>query len=419
MESMSWLEAILEVLRRGGQRTAREILGEIEKLQLRSITGKTPEATIGALLYTAIQDGDGRVKLVGPGVFEFGVGSAPAATTTLGRLESVDPRQIWPDEARNFTPWLLGNASYLGEVLGLEVELEAREHQVGSYYLDLYGQDLTNQCVLIVENQLTATDHRHLGQLLTYAAGTKPQAGTIVWIAPEFRDEHRDALDFLNSRVSGDAKSEIRFFGVEMAVVRIGNSIPAPQFTVVASPSGWSEQMAEVQVAASGGGRAQAYRAFWTRYLAALEKTAPQTTKVRAAPAANWIAANYLKRGVSLNLAFINSGRLSTEIYIDLGNRTRNLDVFYGLKDAEVEIDSEIGAKLLWEELPGKRACRIRLARIGDITVPETHESLIEWLISQQVKFKQVFRARVEALPAEIWDREIPNDDESETDSDD
>jgi hypothetical protein len=418
MDSKTWIDAAIEVLRHGGQHTARDIVNEIEKRQLRPITGKTPEATIGALLYTLIQDGDTRVRLVGPGIFEFGDGSGPIPTTVLGRLENVDPREIWPDEARDFTPWMLGNASYLGEVLGIEIEIERREHPIGPYYLDLFGQDVSNQCVLIVENQLTPTDHRHLGQLLTYAAGTRPQAGTIVWIAPKFRDEHRDALEFLNSRVSGDSNSQIRFFGVEMAVVRIGNSIPAPQFTVVSSPSGWNEQLAEIQAASSGGGRAQAYRAFWARYLAELEKDSPETTKVRTAPASNWITANYLRKGISLNLVFLSGGQLATEIYIDLGHRTRNLDVFFALKDSESEISINLGSEILWDELPGRRACRIRLSRAGDISNLESHSELIKWLISQQVKFKQVFRSLVETLPSEIWDRDIHEQSSSNNDDD-
>ncbi len=76
------------------------------------------------------------------------------------------------------------------------MELERAEHSVGSFSLDLIGRDLTNGTPLIVENQIEASDHGHLGQLLTYAAGT--DAGTIVWVTKEFRDEHRVALDWFN-----------------------------------------------------------------------------------------------------------------------------------------------------------------------------------------------------------------------------
>jgi len=103
----------------------------------------------------------------------------------LGRLAPVDPRSIWPHEALNFTPWLAQNADRLAEALGIGLEFEATEHPVGGYALDIIGKDQTNDVVLIVENQLGDSDHSHLGQLVTYAAGTG--ASTIVWITTRFR----------------------------------------------------------------------------------------------------------------------------------------------------------------------------------------------------------------------------------------
>lgn len=115
----------------------------------------------------------------------------------LSKLENLDPRAVWLSEAHDFTPWLLAHADDLGAVLGIDIELTANEHPIGSFALDLIGRDLTNDCVLIVENQLTATDHGHLGQIVTYAAGA--DAGTVVWMATAFREEHRQALDWLNN----------------------------------------------------------------------------------------------------------------------------------------------------------------------------------------------------------------------------
>ena len=88
----------------------------------------------------------------------------------LGKLEQVDPRGVWQHEALHFTPWLLDNADRLSEALGIDLELEAAEH-VGGYSLDLVGRDLTNDAVLIVENQLATTDHSHLGQVLNVRGG--------------------------------------------------------------------------------------------------------------------------------------------------------------------------------------------------------------------------------------------------------
>lgn len=397
----SWLEAAIEALKRGGPMSVSQILTSVEAMELRAISGRTPEATIGAALYTALQNGNPSIRLVRPGVFEHtGKDAQHDSVGTLGRLEEMDPRDIWRDEARHFTPWLLQNADYLAEVLGLEIDLEAREHPVGNFSLDLLGRDVTNSCPLVIENQLEATDHRHLGQLLTYAAGTS--ARTVVWISSEFREEHQKVLDYLNdsSRDSPDGRN--RFFGVEVSVVRIADSVPAPKFTVVASPGDWSADLDLARSTHSENPTKLAYRTFWARYLQAVHAAHPGLTNVRSTTSANWIVGNYLRRGIRLNLAFIKTG-VSVEIYIDLGDRPRNEDVFFSLQEHRGSIETAIGQSLLWQDLEGKRACRIRLALDGSIHDTASHPRLIESLVHFHVAFKNVFRSYVTNLPDEIW----------------
>lgn len=165
----------------------------------------------------------------------------------LAKIEVLDPRSVWTHEAHDFTPWLLANAGALAEVLGIDIELTANEHPVGNFSLDLVGRDLTNDCVLIVENQLAGTDHGHLGQIVTYSAGT--DAGTVVWMATSFREEHRQALDWLNGLAQGNA----RFFGVEIGAIRIAGSPPAPLFRLRAQPNDWHSQVATAAKASSQG----------------------------------------------------------------------------------------------------------------------------------------------------------------------
>ena len=57
----------------------------------------------------------------------------------------------------------------LGEALGLELETERVEVAVGPYSADILARESSGDYV-VVENQLTKTDHDHLGKSITYAS---------------------------------------------------------------------------------------------------------------------------------------------------------------------------------------------------------------------------------------------------------
>ena len=155
------------------------------------------------------------------------------ATPNLAKIERVDLREAWPNEAVDFTPWLAENIAVLGEALGMDLELQDTEAAVGGYSLDVLATDLNQNRPVIIENQLETTNHDHLGKLITYAAGY--DANVVVWLTRDFRDEHRQALDWLNQRTG----EETQFFGVVVELWRIGDSLPAPYFKAVATPNDW------------------------------------------------------------------------------------------------------------------------------------------------------------------------------------
>ena len=119
---------------------------------------------------------------------------------SLGSLVCVDPREAWPHEGGDFTPWLASpeGLKLLGETLGISLEREAEEHAVGPFKADILARrtDTPDEHWVVIENQLEKTDHSHLGQVLTYAAGVR--AATIIWVATQFVDQHRAAIDWLN-----------------------------------------------------------------------------------------------------------------------------------------------------------------------------------------------------------------------------
>ena len=157
------------------------------------------------------------------------------ATQELGRISEVEVREIWPNEAQNFTVWLSEpeNLQLLGASLGLELELKGREVQWGPTGWMFWHKIESPGVNVAIENQLEWTDHQHLGQLLTYAAGQ--QAQILIWIATSFTDQHRAAIDWLNQWT----QRQIDCYAVEVHAVKIGDSLVAPEFVPVAVPLNW------------------------------------------------------------------------------------------------------------------------------------------------------------------------------------
>lgn len=311
--------------------------------------------------------------------------------TVLGRLEPVSPRDVWAHEALNFTPWLLENPDHLAEALGIELEFSSAEHSVGPYLLDLIGRDLTHDAVLIVENQVEPTDHGHLGQLLTYAAGTA--AATIVWIATRVREEHRQALDWLNQETGED----VRFFGVELQVVRIGDSSPAPLLNVVAQPNDWQKHVRATTRAEQSGGKGELYLRFWTRYLDRVHSEHPGWTRARKPQTANWTNQPAALSGTVIALSFAAGGRLRHELYIDTNDGEANRQTFEALRAWRALLEESYGRPLQFEPLPERRACRIAEYREdADVAEVERHDEFIDWFFDAGVRLRRALAA----LPA-------------------
>ncbi|GAB4575769.1 MAG: hypothetical protein Kow0077_28920 [Anaerolineae bacterium] len=198
----------------------------------------------------------------------------------LGRLKRVDLRMVWNHEEHDFTPWLASeeNLALLGDTIGLDLELDEREKAVGPFRADIVCKDTANNTWVLIENQIERTDHIHLGQLLTYAAGL--DAVTIVWIAAKFTEEHRAALDWLNE-ITGE---EVNFFGLEIELWQIGDSSIAPKFNVVSKPNEWTKTVtASRQVKSTK----QLQLEYWTRFRHLLEDSA-SPLKSRKPNPQNW-----------------------------------------------------------------------------------------------------------------------------------
>jgi hypothetical protein len=303
------------------------------------------------------------------------------AASDLGELRNLEPRSVWADEARDFTPWLLANEKELGRAIGIELELQEAEYPVGGFSLDLLGRDLTNGVKAIVENQIERSDHGHLGQLLTYAAGT--DASTVVWIARSIREEHRQALNWLNEHTDEDTN----FFGVEIQLIQIDNSRPAVTFVLAAQPNGWQKA---VRASTSGqlAGRALAYQDFWTKFSDRLHAEYPEWSRA-APPSGNefWMSASI--RGAGFKCAFNGSGQLRHELYIDLPTAEESRALFDQLYSTREAVESAYGRKLDWDAAPTRKACRIIDSTEGDVMDISSHSQYIEFLLDAGLRFRR------------------------------
>ena len=313
----------------------------------------------------------------------------------LGTIEKVDIKAVWPAEDVDFTPWLGENLDKLGAELGLDLELVETEAHVGTFKLDVRAHDANTNGEVVIENQFGQTDHSHLGQLLTYASGFDAQA--IVWIAEHFRDEHREALDYLNHRTGEDTQ----FFGVEVELWRIGNSIPAPHFNAVVIPNEWRKQTVSAVKPGTGNvsDRRAKYRLFFQKLIDVLREE-HKFTGARAAQPNSWyqFSAGHAQR-VRYSASFPSGARCRIELYIDNGNKEWNENLFDDLEEYRTEIETALGETLQWERLDNRRACRISAVRQGSIDDDdETLEDIREWMVEWLLKFKEVFGPRLADL---------------------
>lgn len=300
----------------------------------------------------------------------------------LGTVEYVPLREVWKNEATSFTPWLLENEEVLGDLLGIEISLTRNEEKVGDFSLDLLGVNLTDDSTLIVENQLERTDHSHLGQLLTYAGGLEPS--TIVWIASEFRDEHRAALDWLNE-VTDD---KTHFFGVVVKAVRIGDSLPAPWLELVVQPNSWSEMTRKAKNAHELTETQEKYEEFWTQFLNSY-RSQLDLYKRKRPPQRQWLAIPTGIGGIHYGLN-AQRERVYADLYFGHSNPEVNQSRLAFLEGHKEKVEEAFGAPLSWEYLEDRKGCRIGHYREGGLNDEESWPHFQEWLHVTMMNFVAV-----------------------------
>ena len=318
------------------------------------------------------------------------------ADPDLGNIENVNPRSVWPNEASDFTPWLANHVDLLAAALGLDIEIEQSEAAVGAFSLDLLGKESGSDRVVIIENQLDRTDHAHLGQLLAYAAGL--DAKIVVWISPDVRDEHREAVHWLNEQTT----DSVAFFAVELEVWRIGDSLPAPRFNVVTRPSGFQREIVR-ETTTTPSERGIAYQRFFRDLVKRLRAETPGFT--RAIPDLvrydSWTGFGAGRSGFSIDVTFVWEDRFRVGLTINTrsGDSARNKGAFDALHAQQEAIERELGVALEWERLDEGVMSRVAAYRHGGIDSSEdVLEGHKDWAMDLLPRFRDAFAPRIADL---------------------
>jgi len=325
-------------------------------------------------------------------------------TEPSGRLTPVELRQVWTDEARDFTPWLASEdgLALLSDELGMELELEGTEVPVGPYSADILARDTSADVNVVIENQLERTNHDHLGKCIVYASGLDAEA--VVWIVSEFREEHRRAVDFLNEV----AAPRLRIYGLEVKLWKIGSSDPAPQFAVVARPNEYTEQVRSTENTLTDTGAA--YHELWTALKDHMIRNGT-SLRLRKAGTRHWFNIAVGRSGFSVNLtASVSKHRIGCEIYLRKATATT---AFHLLEKQKDEVERELGT-LKWMELPEGQDCRIvQYKHDVDVSATGERDGIVAWMAERAESFHRVFSGRIRALDLSDED-EAPQDEDSE-----
>ncbi len=307
----------------------------------------------------------------------------------LGRLEKLDLRTYWKREATDFTPWLAQeeNIQLLSEIIGIELEVQSQEESVGPFNADILCKDTINDHYVLIENQLERTDHTHLGQLMTYAAGL--DAVTIIWIAQKFTEEHRAALDWLN-RITDDT---FTFFGIEIELYKIGESNPAPMFNIVSKPNDWTKQVKKSTSTQSTTEIKRIQQEYWQGLKDYME-IKKSFVKMQNPLLQHWTNIAIGKSNFHLS-ASVNSRDNSINIWLNImgAKAKENYEKLY-----EISFENslkEVSHDLVWDKMEGRKMCAVMLKASADFTNRADWSNQFEWYKEHLEKYTKYFKPRI------------------------
>lgn len=287
----------------------------------------------------------------------------------LGKLDKIqDLRSIWPHEANDFTQWLIKdeNLEILSNTIGISIIYEERESNVGNFNVDIYAKEEETDKNIIIENQLEESNHDHLGKIITYASGKN--ASYIIWIVKHAREEHRNAIEWLNNHTD----DEIGFFLLEIELWKINDSLPAPKFNIVVEPNNWVKEIKKSNDNISETRQIQLL--FWSRFKEyALLYNFTEHFKFRKPLPHHWydIAIGTTQCHISLTIN-TKTNNIHAGIYIK-----NNKDLFNKFYEQQNNMENMLNGHLTWNE--GKKDAKFYTSKQVNILDENEWNKCFEW----------------------------------------
>ncbi|MCK5466062.1 DUF4268 domain-containing protein [Candidatus Parcubacteria bacterium] len=300
----------------------------------------------------------------------------------LEKLKKVDLRKAWNHEATDFTNWLAEdeNLSLLSDEIGIDIKLIQTEASVGKFSVDILAEEENTGRKIIIENQLEITDHDHLGKIITYASGY--DAEIVIWIVKNVRDEHKQAVDWLNEHTD----EKINFFAIKMELWQIGNSSLASKFQIISKPNDWAKAVKKSAGKSELTETKTLQLEFWNKFKEYAQNNSSKL-KLRKTYPQHWYDLSFGSSEAHISLSISSRNNfIATEIYIPDSKK-----LFYGLEKYKNNIEQELNTKLKWMALENKKASRIKLSKEVDVNQIENWEEYFEWMRITAEKFQKVF----------------------------
>lgn len=297
-------------------------------------------------------------------------------------MKKIELREAWPHEASHFTQWLAQdeNLSLLGEAIGFDIKLVQIEAAVGGFNVDILAEEENTGRKIIIENQLEITNHDHLGKIVTYASGYDAQI--IVWVVKDVREEHRQAIDWLNEHTV----ESIEFYLVQIELWQIADSPFAPRFEIVSKPNDWTKTVRSSTDTGELSDTKIKQQEFWTRLKEFAQKKQPKLRMQKSYPQ-HWANISIGTAGAYISLT-INSQKdlIGAGLYIP-----DSKDLYHKLFLHKGEIEAELGEKPEWLELPGKKASSIIMRTSANFDDEQEWPKQFEWLLDKAEKIYRIF----------------------------